>query len=49
MTNLWYNNPAILFQDMNEFFPTNDLDRIQKINAIARLAIYYLILVTVLN
>ena len=49
MTDLWYNNPAILFQDMNEFFPTNDLDRIQKVNAIARLAIYYLILVTVLN
>jgi len=49
MTDLWYNNPAILFKDMNEFFPTNDLDRIQKVNAIARLAIYYLILVTVLN
>jgi len=49
MTNLWYNNPTILFEDMNEFFPTNDLDRIQKVNALARLAIYYLILVTVLN
>lgn len=49
MTDLWYNNPAILFQNMNEFFPTNDLNRIEKVNAIARLAIYYLIIITVLN
>ena len=48
MTNLWYNNPVILFEDMNEFFPTNDLNRIQKVNAIARLAIYYLILIQII-
>jgi hypothetical protein len=49
MTDLWFNNPSILFKDFNEFYPSNDLDRIQKVNAIARLAIYYSILITVLN
>jgi hypothetical protein len=46
MTEVWYNNPGILLQNPGEFFPTNDLDRINKINAIARLAIYYMILIT---
>jgi len=49
MTDLWFNNPSILFQDFYEFYPSNDLNRIQKVNAIARLAIYYSILITVLN
>jgi hypothetical protein len=46
MTEVWYNNPGILFENLGEFFPTNDLDRIGKINAIARLAIYYMISIT---
>lgn len=46
MTEVWYNNPGILFENLGEFFPTNDLDRIEKINAIARLSIYYMILIT---
>jgi hypothetical protein len=37
MTDLWYNNPSILFQDLAEFFPTNNLTNIEKVNAIARL------------
>jgi hypothetical protein len=47
MTEVWYNNPGILFENLGEFFPTNDLDRIGKINAIARLAIYYMISITI--
>jgi hypothetical protein len=49
MTDLWYNNPSILFQDLAEFFPTNNLTNVEKVNAIARLAIYYFILITVFN
>lgn len=49
MSDLWYNNPSILFQDLAEFFPTNNLTNIEKVNAIARLAIYYFILITVFN
>jgi hypothetical protein len=47
MSNLWYNNPQILLDDWREFIPSNDLDNIEKINAIARFAIYYSILIFV--
>jgi hypothetical protein len=47
MTELWYKNPQILLNNWNEFFPTNDMTRDEKINAIARFAIYYTILVLV--
>jgi len=45
MTNLWFNDPSILLQNMTEFFPTNNLTRIEKVNSIARLAIYYAIII----
>jgi hypothetical protein len=47
MSNLWYNNPQILLDDWLEFFPTNNLSRYEKINAIARFSIYYAILIFV--
>jgi hypothetical protein len=47
MSKLWYNNPKVLMENMQEFFPTNDLTREQKINAIARFSLYYTILVIV--
>jgi hypothetical protein len=47
MSKLWYNNPKILFDDMHEFFPNNNLTREQKINAIARFSLYYSVLVIV--
>ena len=37
MSNLWYNNPQILLDDWTEFIPSNDLDNIEKINAITNL------------
>lgn len=45
MSNLWYNNPQILLDDWAEFIPSNDLDNVEKINAIARFAIYYSFLI----
>lgn len=47
MTELWYKKPAILFNDMNQFFPNNDLSREEKINSMARFALYYSILLIV--
>lgn len=47
MSELWYNNPKILLDNMHQFFPNNNLSREEKINAIARFSIYYSILVFV--
>jgi len=47
MTNLWYNNISVLFKDMNQFFPSNNLSENEKVNAIARLSIYYAIIIIV--
>ena len=44
---LWYNNPLILLNNMDEFFPTNDLSKINKINSIIRFALYYSIIIIV--
>ena len=49
MTDFWFKSPNVLFQDMNQFFPTNDLTRLEKVNAIARLAIYYSIIIFLFN
>jgi hypothetical protein len=49
MSNYWFNNITILFQNVNEFFPKKEFNRIQKVNAIARLAIYYSILICFLK
>jgi hypothetical protein len=45
MDDIWYNNPGVLLSNLNEFYPSNDLTRVEKINAIARLAVYYIILI----
>ena len=42
---LWYKNPIVLISNMDEFFPTNDLSKINKINAIVRFASYYSIII----
>jgi hypothetical protein len=49
MSDYWFNNILILFQNMNEFFPKKEYTRIQKVNAVARLSIYYSILIYMLN
>ena len=37
----WYNNASVLTKDLDEFFPSENLDLNCKINSIARLAIYF--------
>lgn len=49
MTDYWFKNPIILLQNTNEFFPKKDYNKIQKVNAIARLAIYYSVIIIVLK
>jgi len=49
MSNYWFNDISILFQDTNEFFPKKKYTRIQKVNAIARLSIYYSVLICILK
>ena len=44
MTDLWYRNPKILLEKYDQFFPNKNLNRIEKINSLARFAIYYGIL-----
>lgn len=49
MTELWYNNPKVLLDKPEDFFPSKNLNRIQKINSLARFSIYYSILILILN
>jgi hypothetical protein len=44
MEDLWYQNPSVLGENLDQFFPNKNFNRIQKINSIARFAIYYSIL-----
>jgi hypothetical protein len=46
---LWYNNPIILFKNLDQFFPYNDLKYSEKINSIARLAVYLIIIINVMS
>lgn len=48
-TELWYNNPRILLNNLDHFFPMQKLNRIEKVNSLARFAIYYSILIWILN
>ena len=47
MTKLWYQDLYVLFEEPLQFFPSNNLDNNQKINAIARLAIYFAIIIII--
>ena len=47
MTNLWYNNPEELLTNLDQFLPTKNLNRIQKINSLARFSIYYILLISI--
>lgn len=41
MVKVWYQNPNILLENLNIFIPNKTLSRIENINALARLAIYF--------
>ena len=42
---VWYNNLNVLLKEPLHFFPCNSDDRIEKINTLARFAIYYAIVI----
>lgn len=47
MSELWYHNPKVILDNPDIFFPNNNLNRIEKINSLARLSIYYTIIVLI--
>ena len=49
MTEIWYNNPKILLNNLDEFIPDKNLSYNNKINSIVRFAIYYSILIILLD
>ena len=49
MSNYWFNNLSILYHNINEFYPKKNFNKIEKINSIARFAIYYGIIIIILN
>jgi len=46
---IWYNNPKILFNNLNNFFPDKDLPYNEKINSLVRFACYYALLIILFN
>ena len=49
MVDLWFNNPKIIFENLNEFFLDKDLKYNNNINALLRFSIYYSILIIFFN
>lgn len=49
MTELWYRNPSVLLRDIYQFFPNKNLSSVEKINSLARFAVYYFILTIIFN
>jgi len=47
MSDYWFNNILVLFENINEFYPKKEFNNIHKVNAIARLSIYYSILIII--
>ncbi len=47
MSEIWYNNPKILLENFLEVLPINNISRGRKINSLARLAIYILLLIVI--
>jgi len=45
--NYWFNDPTVLLKNMDEFYPRNNLNIINKVNAIARLSIYYSLIIII--
>jgi hypothetical protein len=47
MSILWYQNPTILLNNLNQIFPSKNLSKVEKINSLARLSIYSFIFIIV--
>jgi hypothetical protein len=48
-TELWYDNYRILFENPDEFYPSYDMNLIDKLNAIMRLSLYIGIILTLIT
>jgi len=46
-TKLWYQDPTVLLSNIDQFIPDKDLNRFEKINAIARLAILFALIIII--
>ena len=49
MSELWYENLQVLFKDLTDFFPKKEFNQVQKINSMARFALYYSIIIMLTN
>lgn len=49
MSEFWIKNPSILYTDYYKIIPTSNMTRIEQMNTISRLIIYYMILVILFN
>lgn len=49
MTEIWYENPKVLLDDLDQFFPSKNHNNIEKINALAKFALYYTIVILLLK
>lgn len=47
MTKVWYQNPKVLLDNLNEFIPNKKLSKTKNINTIARFTIYFSILIII--
>jgi hypothetical protein len=45
----WLKNPNVLINNYHKFVPTSQMNRIEQLNAITRLCIYYIFLLLILN
>ena len=45
----WFKDPTVLFKHMDEFYPRSDLNKVHKVNALARLSIYYSLIIIILK
>ena len=49
MTELWYQNPEILLNNLDQFIPNNKLSKVENLNSIARFSIYLAIILLILK
>ena len=49
MTEIWFKKPNELLNNLDQIYPTNNLDYNQKINSVIRLSIYIGIVIYILN
>ena len=50
MTNkFWFDDYKILFENLDEFYPTYEMDLVSKLNSITRLGLYIGIILTIIT